>query len=118
MENQVLHESRQQKTASPGHARSLFGLLWVDVARNLTVGALLGEIAESERCRHLANVLQVLGQAGIPFSSARGITSPSVSQTMQVDMEWKINEVSDGTWLKTETFARNVTFCPKLDDET
>ncbi|CAE7230197.1 ABCI20 [Symbiodinium natans] len=38
---------------------------------NLTVGALLGEMAQSERCIHLAKVLQV-------------------------DMEWKINEVSDG----------------------
>jgi len=38
---------------------------------NLTVGALLGDIAKSERSQHLAKVLQV-------------------------DMEWKINEVSDG----------------------
>ncbi|CAK9067381.1 unnamed protein product [Durusdinium trenchii] len=38
---------------------------------NLSIGALLGDVAQTARCQHLAHVLQV-------------------------DMQWRINEVSDG----------------------
>eukprot|EP00933_Yihiella_yeosuensis_P023701 TRINITY_DN1843_c0_g1_i3.p1 TRINITY_DN1843_c0_g1~~TRINITY_DN1843_c0_g1_i3.p1 ORF type:complete len:578 (-),score=115.50 TRINITY_DN1843_c0_g1_i3:213-1946(-) len=38
---------------------------------NLTIGELLGEVSKTERCHHVANILQV-------------------------DLNWKINEVSDG----------------------
>ena len=42
--------------------------------RNLSIGALIGDVAQTPRAQHLAKVLQV-------------------------DMDWKINEVSDGSCL-------------------
>lgn len=100
--------------------------LW-ELLRNLTIGALIGDVAQTPRAQHLAKVLQVGGidsmdQKGrleqilllwqsspmslkLSFLALPRVWTSSSTKTMswlaiQVDMEWKINEVSDGSCLR------------------